>query len=170
MCVICTAPRGHMPDMKRLEAMAQANPDGMGYALRTPDGFYRSAKSDDARPLLDYIGSRFEVFEECDVLLHFRLATHGMVCADNCQPLALSDGTFFAHNGIAWDYVSGPHECDSYNLADAWDMSHDPTVFRNNAVGVATLDGEGLHWLHGGLPLPGDAAIGVSNLHWLNNM
>lgn len=170
MCVICTAPADWLPTDEQLEAMAMVNPDGMGYAIRTPEGIIRSAKSDSAEPLLSYIQSNRAFFEMCDVLLHFRLATHGAVCADNCQPIRLSDGSFFAHNGIAWNYVSGPHACDSYNLGTAWAESHDPTIFDRNAVGVATLDNKGLHWLYGGLSLPGAPSIGVSNLHWLHNM
>ena len=170
MCVICTAPSNHLPTSEQLEAMASANPDGMGYAVRTVSGEYYSAKSDYSSPLLEYISNHRDFFRECDVLLHFRLATHGCVCADNSQPIALTDTEYFAHNGIAWDYVDGAHACDSYNLADVWAESHDLTIFRGNATGVATLDNSGLHWLYGGLPLPSDKAIGVSNLFWLHNM
>lgn len=170
MCVICTAPIGHLPTKTELAAMAAANPDGMGYALRTPEGEFYSAKSDWSTPLLDEIESERDFFKASDVLLHFRLATHGAVCADNCQPIALSGSEFFAHNGIAWDYTYGVHACDSFNLADAWAETRDTRIFERNAVGVASLDNDGLHWIHGGILLGSDRAIGVSNLYWQHNM
>ena len=170
MCVIVTAPAGFLPSSDELEAMSRANPDGFGYAYRTPDGFFRSDKSDCARPLLDHIAQNRDMFVKCDVLLHFRLATHGDVCTDNCQPIRLSDSEFFAHNGIAWQYVDGLYECDSINLAAMWRDFRDTRIFDGNAVGVATLDDSGLHWLFGGMPLPSNPAIRVSNLHWAGYM
>lgn len=170
MCVIVTAPAGFLPSDDELEAMSRANPDGFGYALRTPDDVLKSSKSDCAGPLLDYIACHRDMFTKCDVLLHFRLATHGDVCVDNCQPIQLSDSEFFVHNGIAWQYVDGLYECDSFNLAAAWRDSRDTRIFDGNAVGAATLDNEGLHWLYGGMPLPSVPAVRVSNLHWTNYM
>lgn len=170
MCVIVTAPHGFLPTDVELEAMSRANPDGFGYVFRTPGGLFKSSKSDCADPLLDYIARHRDMFTECDVLLHFRLATHGAVCADNCQPIQLSDSEFFAHNGVAWQFVDGLYECDSFNLASAWRDSRDTRIFDGNAVGVATLDDNGLHWLFGGMSLPSNPAVRVSNLRWANYM
>ncbi len=167
MCVICTAPAGVMPSMEDLMMMAQANPDGIGFALRRPDGTFASGKSTDVIMILTHIQANLPLFVASDVLLHCRLATHGDVCADNCQPIALSGQEYFSHNGIAWAHLDGPFACDSRNLADAWAWERDPDMFAGQAVGVATLDDDGLHWLHGGIML--DQGIGVSNLHWRQN-
>lgn len=92
MCVICVIPAGHsLPTKSELYAMRRQNPHGMGFVSKS----------------LHCKGMDFEKFynrlqfvpRDEDIIIHFRYATHGSVCAKNCHPFNKGD-IWFAHNGI----------------------------------------------------------------------
>lgn len=94
-------PKKKTVSKKRLEICFANNPDGAGYMFSrkgglvirkgffTFDSFYQSYKID----WLDYGNTS-------DFILHFRIATHGLVDVTNCHPHKLSNKLAFAHNGI----------------------------------------------------------------------
>lgn len=92
MCVLCVCKAGHgLPSRDDLWAMHRANPHGMGFASKS----------------IHYKGMSFETFynrlqfvpENENIIIHFRYATHGSVCAKNCHPFKRGS-LWFAHNGI----------------------------------------------------------------------
>jgi predicted glutamine amidotransferase len=99
MCIAIYNP-SEAPDLtlKALESCRTNNPDGMGfmYALegrlhivrqmRRKSRFFRRYQQ--ARQL------------GVDVVLHFRIATHGYIDIDNAHPIQVSDNLAFVHNGI----------------------------------------------------------------------
>jgi len=92
MCVLAIVYAGHpLPSREDLLAMHRANPHGCGFASKS----------------LSYKGMSFETFynrlqfvpKDENVIIHFRYATHGSICAKNCHPFK-KGGIWFAHNGI----------------------------------------------------------------------
>lgn len=92
MCVLCVVKHGSpLPSRQDLLAMHRANPHGMGFVSKS----------------LHYKGMNFEKFynrlqfvpKDEAIIIHFRYATHGSVCAENCHPFR-KGSMWFAHNGI----------------------------------------------------------------------
>lgn len=92
MCVLVVKPSG-TPMLPKyvLRAMSIANPHGCGYACKS--GSFRSLDFETFYKRLSRIP------EDENVIIHFRLATHGSVKVNNCHPFK-ANGVYFAHNGI----------------------------------------------------------------------
>lgn len=99
MCILIAKKAGvKTPSKKTLENCFKANPDGAGYAyingkkmylnkgFMTFADFWRSFRAVDVT--------------EKDCIIHFRIATHGTVCVDNCHPFAINGQICAAHNGV----------------------------------------------------------------------
>ena len=99
MCILIVKKAGvNAPTKKILERCFKANPDGAGYAyidgkkmylnkgFMTFADFWRSFRAVD--------------LTDKDCIIHFRIATHGTVCADNCHPFAVTGQICAAHNGV----------------------------------------------------------------------
>lgn len=116
MCVLVIVKAGHpLPSREDLWAMHRANPHGMGFASKS----------------LHYKGMSFERFynrlqfvpKDENIIIHFRYATHGSVCAKNCHPFKKGQ-IWFAHNGIL-------------DIEPENDMTDSETAFRNILYPVA---------------------------------
>lgn len=93
MCIIIYKPSGiPMPSERLLDICQKINPHGSGFISSTG---------------LSYKGLNYQTFKarlsevtkEEELIIHFRLATHGSVKRGNCHPFK-SKGVYFAHNGI----------------------------------------------------------------------
>lgn len=80
-----------MPPENILKACADANPHGFGFASDT-ETFRTLEREEFIRR-----ASLIPVNENC--MIHFRLATHGSVCEENCHPFTMGTARF-AHNGV----------------------------------------------------------------------
>lgn len=116
MCVLTIVKAGHsLPSREMLWAMHKANPHGMGFASKS----------------IHYKGMNFERFynrlqfvpKDENIIIHFRYATHGSVCAKNCHPFK-KGSIWFAHNGIL-------------DIKPEGDMTDSETAFRNILYPVA---------------------------------
>lgn len=116
MCVLVVCKAGHdLPSREDLWAMHKANPHGMGFASKS----------------LHYKGMNFERFynrlqfvpKDENIIIHFRYATHGSICAKNCHPFRKGK-MWFAHNGIL-------------DIRPEGDMTDSETAFRNILYPVA---------------------------------
>lgn len=93
MCVIVIKPAGRVMLRKQeLKEMHLCNPHGMGFVCESL-GTYKTLDFEDFWRHV----KRVKRSEVC--VIHFRYATHGSVCADNCHPFT-HDGVSFVHNGI----------------------------------------------------------------------
>ena len=110
MCIICIVPAGQdLPSRQELLDMHYQNPHGCGFVSKS----------------LHYRGMSFETFykrlqfvpKNEDVIIHFRYATHGSVCAKNCHPFKQGK-IWFAHNGIL-------------DITPRGDMTDSETAFRD---------------------------------------
>lgn len=92
MCVIIIKKSGQpMPPYEMLNAAHHANPHGCGFV--SDCHFFKSLSFEEFYAKLQ----RVNIEETC--IMHFRFATHGSVCRQNCHPF-LNGDLAFAHNGI----------------------------------------------------------------------
>ena len=101
MCIIVVQPKNKKISRTTLEICYANNPDGAGYMFSyngrlfvrkgffTFDSFYQAYK-------LDHIDNG----THSTFVLHFRIATHGLLDKNNCHPHRISNSLAFAHNGI----------------------------------------------------------------------
>ena len=94
MCIAVYSPEGiPVPLEETLYNCFVTNPDGAGFsfnynnAVHTYKGFFRF---DDFYQTLSECDRKYAL-NECGVLIHFRIATHGSIDTGNCHPFALSD-------------------------------------------------------------------------------
>lgn len=93
MCIIAAKPAGiPMPSQEQIEVMWHNNPDGGGI-MYLKDGSVCIDKG--YMCLADYMRRLGELREQIDltaspVVLHFRIASAGGVCAPNCHPFPLT--------------------------------------------------------------------------------
>jgi len=95
MCCILHVPAGvPTPTIATLEAVYIANRHGIGFA----DSDGNSFKTLSFQRFTKEIQKRRE---EADLIIHFRLATHGSISKKNCHPFFDErHGIWFAHNGV----------------------------------------------------------------------
>lgn len=92
MCVIIVKPAGKpIPSEQELKAAQACNPHGCGF-VSDKHSYKGLSFTKFMREL-----RRVEPWETC--VIHFRYATHGPVCVENCHPFC-KNGIYFAHNGI----------------------------------------------------------------------
>ena len=92
MCVIIVCPKGvALPSVDELRAAYMRNPDGCGFVSES-DHYKSLHFSTFIRRLM-----KRNINE--NVIIHFRLATHGSVSVKNCHPFYKA-GYWFAHNGV----------------------------------------------------------------------
>lgn len=122
MCLIVAKPKGvKMPKRKRIRDWFESHPDGFGLAFQH-NGSVRILKGaltiEEAFEILDkmvyYLGSKSP--REVDVIMHFRVATAGVITPANCHPfpitaeqeklgsLDLLSENALAHNGMITGY------------------------------------------------------------------
>lgn len=83
-----------MPSLNEIRKMATANPHGMGVA--TSGGLFIKTLNFDA-----FIEKIAQISTDENAIFHFRFATHGSVCRQNCHPFFdKKTGVYFMHNGV----------------------------------------------------------------------
>jgi hypothetical protein len=100
MCIICYSPAGSTMSEDQIKNSNQSNPDGFGWAVRTPQGIVRghSMNPSDATDKFMDLRSRYPDF---DAVYHARITTHGKTNLSNCHPFTVGDErTVLAHNGM----------------------------------------------------------------------
>lgn len=142
MCVIVYKPRGISLDADTLQDCYTSNPDGLGYMYQpNGNGRVRICKGMEFGHLVDEVTAL-----EGDVVLHFRLATHGEVNEANCHPFAITHdhdllGTeecevraAIAHNGIMHKWaMQGSEWSDTARFVSNY-LAHVPRRKRHKAI------------------------------------
>lgn len=103
MCIAIVKPKDKVIPKEVLQTCASANPDGMGFAY-CKDGKVIIVKAVDNFEKFYKAYSKVETTS--NMLIHFRIATHGEVCKDNCHPFRLNNRMALIHNGIISGYGS----------------------------------------------------------------
>ncbi|MWV62337.1 hypothetical protein DCO58_04770 [Helicobacter saguini] len=100
MCVAILKPKGKDISDKQLELGYEANSHGAGFAysfenrLVVKKGYF---------DIDEFIKEIRAVQESCDnptMIIHFRLASHGVINVQNCHPFNVSENLAVIHNGI----------------------------------------------------------------------
>ena len=119
MCIICYSPAGSTITEEQIKNSNRSNPDGFGWAVRTPQGIVRghSMHPDDALNKFMDLRSRYADF---DAMYHARITTHGKTNLSNCHPFIVGDDrTVLAHNGmLPIEPVKGDDRSDTKVFAE----------------------------------------------------
>lgn len=98
MCIAIYKPKGKEISKDTLKTCHEANPDGGGFmfnhenTLHVQKGFMR---------FNDFWASYNKINSvKYDMLIHFRIKTHGAISKANCHPFLVSEDIGFIHNGI----------------------------------------------------------------------
>lgn len=116
MCVICICKANNLPTKREMKMMYNANPHGMGFCSKST--FFKTMDFDEFYKEIQKVPKGEEV------IMHFRLATHGSKRVENCHPFK-SHGWCFAHNGV----ITGLDiEGDRTDSETAFDMLIEPIL------------------------------------------
>tara|TARA_R100001530_G_scaffold34481_1_gene26963 strand:- start:851 stop:1564 length:714 start_codon:yes stop_codon:yes gene_type:complete len=102
MCIAINSTSGTTPKRRELEISFENNPDGIGYCF-----------AKDGKLVIRKAFFKFEEFYQSylsdniqgqNKLIHFRIATSGLIDELNCHPFKITDEIAFIHNGIIPHY------------------------------------------------------------------
>lgn len=113
MCIAILKPSDKILDKDLLQACADNNPDGCGFAYNDGDKIIIKKFMEFNSFWKEYK----KVQENKTMLIHFRIATHGNVELANCHPFKLNNHMALIHNGIISGYGS-----KTENLSDTRDF------------------------------------------------
>lgn len=110
MCVIIIRQAGKpMPSDSELQKAYVMNPHGCGFVSKTHS--FKSLNFD------NFLKHLHDVPQDENCIIHFRYATNGSVCRQNCHPFT-KKGISFAHNGVL-------------DIMQEGDRTDSETAFRN---------------------------------------
>ena len=154
MCIAILKPKDKIINEEILKTCSENNPDGMGFAYIDNDTLYikKYMKFD------DFIKDYKEVETKSNMLIHFRIATHGAVELDNCHPFFLNHRMALIHNGIISGYGDKKEKSDTRDFIDrvigniSWKLMKNPSYREliSKAIGyskLAILDITGDYWI-----------------------
>ena len=101
MCQLIVKPAGVVIPENVLRDAWQANDDGAGFAYRDEEQNVMFAKG---YFKFKHFYKAYKKIQQHDVLIHFRLATHGEKVTENCHPFVVTNQAVIAHNGILYNY------------------------------------------------------------------
>ena len=114
MCIAIVKPKDKTISKETLQTCFENNPDGAGFAY-VKDKRIIIYKAMDFNKFYEEYSSHEN---ESNMLIHFRIATHGGVNLDNTHPFKLNDRMVLIHNGV----ISGYGEKKEGGLSDTRDF------------------------------------------------
>ena len=110
MCIIIVANKNKKIPNEHIKLASELNCDGFGISASVNDKLFVyksiSINSDDIIKLYNSIRQ----VATGDIVLHFRLATHGDISDKLCHPFYVNKDLVMFHNGVIRDSVSGYNE------------------------------------------------------------
>lgn len=108
MCIAIYLPRKKTIDRETLYNCYTTNPDGMGFAYWDEAGnlIVRKFVGQDKIMLgiEEFLMTR-EHYIKKQMMIHFRIASHGKISKKTCHPFVVNKDTVFCHNGILSDFT-----------------------------------------------------------------
>lgn len=100
MCTIALAPAGKVLSGNKFRNCFRINPDGAGFAFVDNQGDIQIYKGyfDPKEMLTDY-RNKLDECPDSPFLLHWRIATQGLISTQNSHPFEIRDDLVMAHNG-----------------------------------------------------------------------
>lgn len=154
MCIAIMKPKDKVLSKEILETCCKANPDGMGFAYIDGDTMYIKKYM----KFEDFYKDYKEVENKSNMLIHFRIATHGKVEIDNCHPFWLNHRMALVHNGVISGYGDRDTKSDTRDFIDkvigniSWKLMKNPSYRElvGKCIGYskfAILDISGDYWI-----------------------
>ena len=154
MCIAILKPKDATISKETLKICSEANPDGMGFAYVDNDTLYIKKYM----KFEDFYNDFKEVQNKSNMLIHFRIATHGAVELENCHPFFLNHRMALIHNGIISEYGDKEKKSDTRDFIDkvigniSWKLMKNPSYREliGKAIGyskLAILDITGDYWI-----------------------
>ena len=117
MCIAILKPKDKYLDKKILQICSDNNKDGCGFAYINNGKIYIKKYL-----LFEDFWKDFEPIQEKysnnAMLIHFRIATHGIVDTSNCHPFKLNKRMALIHNGIINGYGDKNDKVDTVDFID----------------------------------------------------
>lgn len=154
MCIAILKPKDKILTKETLETCCKNNPDGMGFAYIDGGTMYIKKYM----KFNDFYKDYKKVETKSNMLIHFRIATHGKVEIDNCHPFWLNHRMALIHNGIIPGYGEQNVKSDTRDFIDkvigkiSWKLMKNPSYREliGKAIGyskLAILDITGDYWI-----------------------
>jgi len=99
MCVAVLKPKDSSIDDKTLEKCWESNPDGGGFMYVNNDKIIIRKELDSFKKYKT-LYRKHESLIDTDFILHFRIATSGLVDVANTHPHKVNDDVYMVHNGV----------------------------------------------------------------------
>lgn len=154
MCIAIMKPKDKVLSEQLLKTCCDHNPDGMGFAYIDGNKMYikKFMKFD------DFYKEYKKVETKSNMLIHFRIATHGKVEVDNCHPFWLNHRMALVHNGVISGYGVRDSKSDTRDFIEkvigniSWKLMKNPSYRElvGKAIGYskfAILDITGQYWI-----------------------
>ena len=99
MCVAVLKPKDSSIDDKTLEKCWESNPDGGGFMYVNNDKIIIRKELDSFKKYKT-LYRKHESLIDTDFILHFRIATSGLIDVANTHPHKVNDDVYMVHNGV----------------------------------------------------------------------
>ena len=116
MCIAILKIKGKRISDDVLKTCYANNPDGCGFAY-VDNGIIKVFKTLNFE---EFLQEYKKVEDKSNMLLHFRIATHGKVNVNNCHPFKLNHRMVLIHNGVISGY--GGNKVDEDSITDTQDF------------------------------------------------
>jgi len=116
MCIAILNTKG-LISKKTLKNCWENNPDGAGLAYPEAGAMKTYKELKDFKSFYKhYADVRTRLPDNVNMLIHFRIATHGKINETNCHPFLINKNTAFIHNGVISNSKMGtsPDFSDTY--------------------------------------------------------
>ena len=119
MCIICYSPADTIPSEMELVNCNSNNPDGFGWAVRTPNGIVTGKTMDSDSAINQFLELKSK-WIGYDAVYHARITTHGVTALENNHPFYVGDDrTILVHNGmLPIDVAKGDTRSDTRIFAE----------------------------------------------------
>jgi predicted glutamine amidotransferase len=115
MCIAILNTKKHTLSKTHLRNCWENNTDGAGMLYINNEGkleTFKELKSFTTfYKMYSYVKQEFG---SRNIVLHFRISTHGKVNETNCHPFLVSENVGFVHNGMIYDVPTHPDYSDTY--------------------------------------------------------
>lgn len=115
MCIAIVKPKDKVISKDVLQTCFENNPDGCGFAY-VQDGTVYIKKF--LNNFEEFYTEYSKVENLSNMLIHFRIKTHGDISLENCHPFIMNDRMALIHNGIISGYGDKDSKSDTRDFID----------------------------------------------------
>lgn len=143
MCIAILKPKDKIISEDILRTCYKRNKDGIGFAYTDGKCIYINKYMN----FDDFYKDYKQVENISNMLIHFRIATHGEVRVENCHPFKLNHRMALIHNGIISGYGDKKNKTDTLDFIEqvigniSWKLWKNPSYRKlvGDAIGYSKL-------------------------------